>query len=586
MPNAPLKEINGHKIIAFDDPNGPWGILSNSAPIKDFAMKTQFGMKIFPSVEHYLQYLRKPYDQVWMVQIQHEADVKKVQEKGAKFFAGLSPTAATKHKVDWLAAIEEKLNDAIDAKLAKSKEFAKALEDTQDAFLVADTSLRDESLQDDNLGWKSGHRVNSITNLRTQGNQLGIILMEKRNAIHYKNNNDFIVGATTQLSKTIRKFLEKNYPYDNITTLIQKNPDLAYVKQTQAPAAKPETPDAMTDETSKPPSRPLPAVKPLATSTIVPQPKPLPAKPQSSKSLEEKEKEKPAHPKKPATATAKPKTAAQPLSNISKWNSLAAYNPFGRAPRKKSAAVKPAPAKTAQATQPKQATPAPKPVQAKSVSTTAKPRPAKPTTPVRRLSSQTAKPLVRKTEVAKPAASTTPITPSPTLPATNTHAKPKSHKTLFSTPPAETKTSSTHRPTISTVAPRAGNQISGFNSRPNIKKILTSLNAEDKERNWEQKSVDPTTKDVVLADKDNHTFTVHDKLISTTDETLETFKAMLLGYQAVSPNTKPKITFTEARLEQTWKDACAATNIKAELVYKPSANPPPDEPAPSSRPSP
>jgi predicted NAD-dependent protein-ADP-ribosyltransferase YbiA (DUF1768 family) len=588
MPNPPLKEINGHQIVAFDGPEGPWGILSNSAPYP-IKMKTNlFGMQTFPSVEHYIQYLRNPDDQVWMKQIQIEPNANVVQEKGANFISALAAPAAAKFNADWLAALDIKLGEAIDAKLSSHNDFAQALEDTEDAFLVADTGQRDALLQDGNLGWKASHKISATTNFQTPGNRLGIILMEKRNAIHYKKGNDFIVGATTQLSKTIRKFLEKNYPNDSVTTLIQKNPDLAYVKRVhikQAPIAPtpPVIPVATVTQPTPPPSKSLPPVTTLtkpATSTITPQqPKANATKPKSLKPLEDK--------------SVHPKTRVPPVSRIANWKSrLASFNPVSHATRKKPATIKPAPttappaipaAKQPASTPPKLIIPASTPAEAKQSSSSATTRAAKPAMHARRLSTPTARSLVKKTNFSKPAAPrTAQITPPPMVPG-----PAKSHKNLFSSPPTESKTSSTLRPIVSTVAPRAGNSISGFNSRPNIKKILASLNEEQKDSNWEQKSIDLATKDVILADKDNHTFTVQNRQISTTDETLETFKAMLMGFQAVSPNTKPKITFTEARLEQAWKDACAATNIKAELVYKPSASAAPDDslPSPSSRPS-
>jgi predicted NAD-dependent protein-ADP-ribosyltransferase YbiA (DUF1768 family) len=492
MPLRQLTDINGHKIVAFDDPKDPWGILSNSAPTP-IKIKTMFGMETFPSVEHYIQYLKTPGDQIQMRKIQLEPNITKVQEMGAKFTAGLSKEAATKTAAAWEKILETKLSEAIDAKLASHKEFATALEDTETAFLVADTSQRTDHLQDGNLGWKSNHK----SNIKTIGNRLGILLMDKRDAINQKKGNyENIVGHTTQLTQTIQNYLQKNYPKESITAMLKNHPQLSHTKKVTVSPPPVPVPAA-----AKPPTQPAPKAK--------------------TKKIIKKAETKPEKPKKSHFQNAQ-----------SKWKSK--LDPF--APRTKP--------KLLESKEDEAVKPTPKAATSKSPAATAKPINA---------TGKSASIFSKKT--------------------------PSNSATTTSSPP----------PTVtSTVVPRGSDKTIILNSSDNIKKILRALNQEQKEQEWRQKPSDPASKDVVIGDKDNHNFTVQKSLLLTTDETLETFKAMLIGFQAVHPKNRPRITITEPRLEQIWKDACAATNVNAEIVHapKPAPTTEPEQPAPSSRRSP
>jgi predicted NAD-dependent protein-ADP-ribosyltransferase YbiA (DUF1768 family) len=74
-------------VVAFDNPQGEWGILSNQA-LKAIKMNTAFGEQTFPSVEHYVQYMRDPQNKDYMEELLKKSP-EEARELGVKHFSTL-----------------------------------------------------------------------------------------------------------------------------------------------------------------------------------------------------------------------------------------------------------------------------------------------------------------------------------------------------------------------------------------------------------------------------------------------------------------------------------------------------------------
>ena len=189
-------------VVAFDREGEDWGVLSNYAevPIK---MGTPFGMKVFPTVEHYFQYQKDPNDANYLNNILN-GDAQNARNLGQ-----------TKKWSDFKLA-DQAIQRAIQAKL-ENPQVQQVLKQTGDACLVEDTGSRSPRNQDGNWGWKQG---GDIAPHSKTGNKLGILLMEERNRLHIQDNNlSMIVHSPRDLSERARGIMTRNYPHTDLINL-------------------------------------------------------------------------------------------------------------------------------------------------------------------------------------------------------------------------------------------------------------------------------------------------------------------------------------------------------------------------------
>jgi predicted NAD-dependent protein-ADP-ribosyltransferase YbiA (DUF1768 family) len=218
-------------VVAFDDPNEDWGILSNAA-ITPIEMDTAFGKQTFPSVEHYFQFMKDPSNKNYLdVILKKDSDGKvittpeEVRELGEKHFKTLSVDEAVKLQKAWRdGGADDAMANGVNAKLNQHyKKMTEILVRTGNALIVAETGNRPPKKQDGTFGWMSGGEIvkNLVTppGLPEPGNKLGRLLMTKRNQLFDAMNKPELIVKTKELSEKGRDIMQNTYAGGNLITL-------------------------------------------------------------------------------------------------------------------------------------------------------------------------------------------------------------------------------------------------------------------------------------------------------------------------------------------------------------------------------
>lgn len=211
------KENHAIPIVAFDRPGEDWGLLSNFAdtPIE---MKTQHGTRVFPTVEHYFQYMKDPENKKYLDAIL-KGDAQHARDFGRKHFAELRKKRDTEKELAWHSGGADKaMEDALKAKLKQHPMVAYLLQATGKACIVEDTGTRSPKNQDPVWGWKTGGAiVHSVVKDQTApGNKLGRLWMKLRGEMNKEKNPELAAYA---LSDAAQKVMARQHPDKNLTEL-------------------------------------------------------------------------------------------------------------------------------------------------------------------------------------------------------------------------------------------------------------------------------------------------------------------------------------------------------------------------------
>ncbi len=142
---------------------------------------------------------------------------------------------------------------------------------------------------------------------------------------------------------------------------------------------------------------------------------------------------------------------------------------------------------------------------------------------------------------------------------------------------ASSQQSPATRPSVLTAKPKdfSSHKLGAFDSIAATTNVLQALEAHYPTDDWQQKaSADGSGR--VFSNKYNHEFTVQKTSVSTTNEDVETFKAMLVGFQAMHPTVEAKIN-TDPKLEHLWQAAAQQLGVKITIdTTTPKATPAPN----------
>lgn len=220
MPST--KMLGTTEVVAFDRENADWGIFSNYAhtPI-NMPISVPPGNATFPTVEHYFQYMKDPTNANYLQLILSNANPQHARDEGGKHFdiiAKIDPRGAAFLRDNWYnGGADLAMKNAIDGKFDQNKAFRDELRRSENACLVEDTGSRSTTNQDGNWGWKRGGRIDMHPGA---GNKLGILLMEKREQLHRRENrNDMLVGDPRNLSEDARLYMLAYHPNDTLIDL-------------------------------------------------------------------------------------------------------------------------------------------------------------------------------------------------------------------------------------------------------------------------------------------------------------------------------------------------------------------------------
>ncbi len=631
-----IKVLDGLEVVAFDDDSQDWGILSNSALTPITVDTNDFGTQVFPSVEHYLQFMYGPTNKKLLEAIQKAptAELAVIERKRSVTESGKN---AEHLEFGWKFNLIRCLQYAIYIKASQHPKFHAALEASKNACVVYDTGKRAPDLQNGILGIMTGGEVDFLAG----GNLLGVVLMQERARIYQrqrvsngpaltnsaieKENQDILAVPFTMWA-AVRKILTGKYPDKNLSDVLE-----SIVKPDNKPPGGAAAPlpnnahhgvissQADLDKALVTAAEPAEITKYLFSNPLTlfnEMNSPLvtvlnnaaleskkPQTPETAKNIENlltvakeifnfinncDEKYKAI-----ILTTKAGADAATTLHKLVEYGSDATLTPALRSTFQ--IMIKPI-------------------IESVNFAALNKPNKAgatvlsqilknafplvNPPAPPADLSMQTAFQEMLKILIAKefkfdaeaykhiedyanlsgqpvawfPKKPLIPITPAPS--GTPANAPPDTSKPQPVNTAAPTST-------LSMQTSAFDNSRTGvFNEPAKVQKILTRLNSIWPDQQWQEKSRTPTS--VTIADVQNNSFTIEKDSIKTSANNVETFKAMLVSFQVLNQHP-PKISITDAGLKPAWEQACRELNIKAQIEITPKKDPEPEE-SPSMRP--
>ena len=186
MPN--ILNLDGMDVVAFEAAKvdsglqSNWKILSNNA-ITPIEMKTEFGDKTFPSVNHYLQYMRQPNNSSLLEQLvakDESGKFKVTAEEASKIGIEHFKTLSAEDQKKFVDNANQYHEAAVKAKFDQHAEVMSfALKSTGNAVIVRDSSnLKSTDGKDEtSMGYNN-------QDLSKPGNLQGKALMNLRNSMY------------------------------------------------------------------------------------------------------------------------------------------------------------------------------------------------------------------------------------------------------------------------------------------------------------------------------------------------------------------------------------------------------------------